>query len=176
MSVKKIFAVGCLLGVLGVGGAGCQYTSKTVLPSDMKTIYVRTVKNAILLGDLVAYEPGTEMEITNAVIRRLHQDGNLKVVSEDKADVILDMSLIRYEQEGTRFSRLENVQEYRLFVVMSLQLIERTTGHVLWEEPNFSGDTDYFVGDMAEMSRDKATHQAIDRLARNIVDRIVEDW
>jgi len=155
---------------------GCGYTQKTVLPRGIKTIHVETFQNQISLGRVYAYEPGLEIKITNAVIRRLHQDGNLKVASREKADAILKGELIGFDQEGTRFTGLERIEEYRLYVVTSIRLKDAKSGETLWVEPNFSGDASYFVVGPRAVSRAKATERAIERLARNIVDRIVEDW
>lgn len=156
--------------------AGCGYTRKTVLPRNIKTIHVETVKNKIPLGRVYAYEPGLEIKITNAIIRRLHQDGNLRVSTRDKSDVVLEANLISFDQEGLRFTGLERIEEYRVYVTLSLKLRDAKTGEILWEEPNFSGDASYFVLGPRASSRGQAAERAIERLARNTVDRIVEDW
>lgn len=175
--MKKLVLLGTLSLMLAGLSAGCGYTTKTVLPQSISTIYVDTVKNQIMIQKTYAYEPGVEMEITNAIINRLHRDGNLKVVgTPEEADVVLEPILVGYEQEGVRFSRLERAQEFRLFIVLDLRLWKPTTGELLWREENFSGDTEYFVTPVRSLGRDEATREAIDRLARNVVDRIVEDW
>lgn len=162
--------------VLVIGMSGCGYTRKTVLPRNIKTIFVETVKNKIPVEDVYAYQQGIEMDITNAVIRRLQMDGNLKVVEQKNADAILKMDLLAYEQEGLRFTQLESVAEYRLFIVMALKLVDTKSGDILWEEPNFTGDTEYFVSQVTSTAEQKASLSATERLAHNIVDRIVEDW
>ena len=157
---------------------GCShYTTKNALPENLKTIYVNTVKNKIKVEEIISYKPGLEMEITNAIVRRLQRDGNLKVVkSPEEADVILDADLIHFDQEGLRFSKLETTQESRLYIVLSLRLIDAKSKQPLWEEANFSGDQEYFLSTIHDQSRDEASDLTIDRLARNVVDRIVEDW
>ncbi len=152
------------------------YTQKASLPQDIKTIYVDTVKNAIPINEVYPYEFGLEMAITQAVIRRLHRDGNLRVVPREKADAVLEANLIRFEQEGVRFSKIESVEEFRLFIVLSLRLLNGKTEEVIWEEPNFSGDEEYFVSEVRSIARRDATEAAIERLASNVVDRITEDW
>lgn len=174
--MKKTRFLSAVLVVLMAGLAGCGYTTKTVLPRNVKTIYVETVKNKLKAEDIYAYQPGLEMDITNAVIRRLQQDGNLKVVEQQKADAILKTDLLSLEQEGLRFDQLESVKEYRLFIVVGLKLVDGKTGETLWEEPNFSGDTEYFVTDVTSLGEQRAALQVVDRLAKNVVDRIVEDW
>ena len=154
----------------------CGYTRKTTLPREIKTIHVDTLQNKMSLAHIYAYEPGLEIKITNAIIRRLHRDGNLKVVPRAKSDVILEGDLTGLEQEGLRFTGLERIEEYRLYVVVVLRLKDAKTNQILWEEPNFSGDASYFVTGPRAVSRAEAVEQAIERLARNIVDRLVEDW
>ncbi len=173
---KRLQSIFALIIVTSTVVSGCGYTSKTILPRDIKTIYVDTVRNSMKIDDVYAYQPGMEIEISNAITRRLHRDGNLKVVERDQADAILISELISYDQQGVRFSRLENVQEFRLFIEMKVSLVHAQSGELIWKEPYFSGDADYFVSDVRSIARDDATVEAIDRLARNIVDRIVEDW
>lgn len=172
---KTSFQFSLLLVVLSFFSA-CGYTQKAALPAGIKSIHVDTFKNKMSLSRLYAYEPGLEIKISKAVIRRMNIDGNLKVVSRRKADAILEGDLVALDQEGLRFTGLEGVEEYRLYVVTALRLKNAKTGDIIWEEPNFSGDSTYFVTGARAISRNAAAEQAIERLARNIADRIVEDW
>lgn len=165
-----------LLVLLLLSSTSCGYTRKTALPRDIRTIHVDTFKNKINLGDVYAYEPGLEIKITNAVIRRLHLDGNLRVASREEADVVLEGDLIGFDQEGVRFTGLERIEEYRLYVAVDIRLRDIKTGETLWNEDNFSGDSSYFVTGPRSVSRTIATDRAVEKLARNVVDRIVEDW
>lgn len=177
MLKKPLWSFRLLAAVVALGFlAGCGYTQKTVLPYDIRTLYVETVKNKIPVRETYAYVHGLEIDITNAVIRRVLQDGNLRIVSKEEADAVLEMDLVRLEQEGLRFTSLESVEEYRLFIVLNVKLLDAKTGSIIWEEPNFSGDAEYFVSDVPNLNREKASGEAVDRLARNVVDRIVEDW
>jgi hypothetical protein len=156
--------------------SGCGYTRHTVLPRNMKTIYVETVKNKLDPESIYAYQPGLEMDITNAVIQRLQTDGTLKVVEQKKADTILKTDLLSLEQEGLRFTSLEGVSQYRLFMMVRLKLVDAKTGDLIWEEPNFSGSTEYYVTTATSIGEQKASVDAVRNLAYNIADRIVEDW
>ena len=169
----------CLLTFLAASlsfFSACGYTNKMVLPRNLKTLHVNTFQNKMILDNIYAYEPGLEIKITDAVIRRLHVDGNLKIVPREKADAILEGDLLSIDQEGLRFTGLERIEEYRLYLVVALRLKDAKTGEVLWEEENFTGDASYFVLGPRAISRGEAVEHATDRLARNIVDRIVEDW
>ncbi len=162
--------------VVAMAFSGCGYTRQTVLPRNMKTIYVETVKNKLDAENIYGYQPGLEMDITNAVIRRLQQDGTMKVVEQKKADAILKTDLLSLDQEGLRFNSLEGVSQYRLHIVVRLKLVEAKTGDLIWEEPNFSGDTEYYVTTVTSIGEQKAAVDAVQHLAYNIADRIVEDW
>jgi len=172
--LNKAISFAMLAGISAL--SGCGYTTKTVLPRNIKTIYVETVKNKIPIREMYSYQQGLEMDITNAVIARLQTDGNLRVVTQDKADSILKMDLTAFEQEGLRFDQLEEVEEYRLFIVLKMQLVDAKTQEIIWEEPNFSGASEYYVTKVKELGEQAAAMQAIDKLAKNVVDRIVEDW
>jgi len=54
--------------------------------------------------------------------------------------------------------------------------VDAKTGDILWEEKNFTGDTEYFVSQVSSLGEQKAAVDAVDHLAKNIADRIVEDW
>jgi len=173
-SLKTFVSFAVLLGALTL--AGCGYTTKTVLPRGIQTIYVDTVKNKIPITEMESYQQGLEMDITNAVISRLQVDGNLRVVAKDEADSVLEMDLIAYEQEGLRFDRLEEVEEYRMFIVLEMTLTDARTDEIIWEEPSFSGDSEYYVTQIKQIGEQAAVQNAVANLAKNVVDRIVEDW
>ena len=174
--MKNMRQAGVWFLVAAITLSGCSYTRKTVLPRNIKTIYVETVKNKLRAEDIYAYQQGLEMDITNAVIQRLQQDGTVKVVEQKKADAILKTDLVSLDQEGLRFNSLEGVAQYRLFIVVRLKLVDAKTGDLIWEEPNFSGDTEYYVTNVTSIGEQKASVDAVHHLAYNIVDRITEDW
>ena len=156
--------------------SGCGYTQKAKLPGDIKTISIETFKNEIPPQEQFAYRPGLEIELRNQLVERFLQDGNLKVVDETKADAVLTGSVIAYEQEGLRFDRLEDVEEYRLFLVVKFQLIDKRTNRVLINEPNFSGRAEFFVNRNPSTVRRNSANTATFDLAKSLVDRIVEEW
>lgn len=174
--MKKMRWIGVLCLVTAIALSGCGYTRKTVLPRNIKTIYVETVKNKLQAEDIYAYQPGLEMDITNAVIRHFQQDGTAKIAEQGNADAILKTDLLQFEQEGLRYSQLEAVKEYRLFIVAKFKLVDAKTGDVILEEPNFTGDNEYYTTSVTSIGEQKASTEAVEKLASNIVDRVVEDW
>ena len=174
--IKIMRQIGICLMVAMVILSGCGYTRQTVLPRNIKTIYVETVKNKIDVETIFAYQPGLEMDITNAVIERLQQKGVVKVVSKEHADAILKTDLIAFTQQGLRFTNLQSIAEYQIFIEVRLRLIDAKTNDLIWEEPTFTGDNEYYVSNVNSIGEQKAAQDAVARLAFNIVDRIVQDW
>ena len=187
---KKIYAA-LLALTLCVNLQGCAgYSTKHELPFNIKTIYVPTVRNVIPLQDMLIYVPGMEVDITNAVIQQLNFDGTLKVVSrKEDADATLYIVLTRFDQEGTRFTNLESVEEYRLFITTNVKLKDNRTDEHLITEKNFTGKTSYFrqftklndrsgsqVQEPITEPLKLATQRAIQDYAHNVVDLITEAW
>ena len=163
--------------------SGCGYTTKSLLPSDIKTIRVDNFKNEIQvqaeqsnLRMYRGYRPGMENDITRAVTNKFLTDGTLKIVSESNADLTLKSSLIDFKRDALRYDTNDNVEEYRVKLVVNMELTNNKTGAVMWKEKGFAGETTYRTSGTLAKSDDAAVNDAIDDLARRIVERTVEAW
>jgi len=165
-----------LIGVMVALMTGCGYTQRAVLPGGIETITVPTFRNAIPAERIFTYRSGLEIDITNEVIKRFNFDGNLRVVREEKADAKLEGAIISYQQETLRYNSLDRPEELRLHIVVDLKMFNLNTGELMWHEPNFSGSTLFEPNDEQGIRRITAANDAIEELARNIVNRVVEDW
>lgn len=184
--MNKIFmrnAAALLLLSTTVFSGGCGYTTQSLLPSHYKSIYVDNFKNGINVAAEQSnlrmyrgYTPGMETTITKAVRDRYLFDGNLKVSSEDNADVILRAELIDFKRDVLRYDVNNNVQEYRVKLIINMKLEEVKTGKVVWEEKGFAGETDYTTQGTFSKSENAAIDSAIADLAKRIVERTVEAW
>lgn len=152
-----------------LGGVGCGYSRGTLLPPHLRTIAIPTFSNK-------TFEPRLEVDVTNAVIRRFLQDGQVKVVSERDAGGKLVGVVVRYDREALRLTTLDGVEEQRIVVVVDLQYHDRTQGLVLWEERGFVGESTYFTSGPLLKTEAQARTLAVDNLARRVVDRTVEAW
>lgn len=175
--ISVIFGLGC------ASIAGCGYTCRSLLPPNLKTIYVETFKNDIRvtaeqtnLRMYRGYRPGMELELTKAVIDRYLFDGNLKITTEDKANLILRSELIDFKRDPLRYDANDNVEEYRIKLIVNLDLIDGKSGVIMWSERGFAGETTYRTSGALSKSEDAAVKDAIQDLARRIVERTVEAW
>lgn len=178
--MKKIIVV---VTILTLAACGCGYTTKSLLPSNYKTIYVDNFKNAIKITAEQSnermyrgYRPGMEIKITKAVIDRYLTDGNLRIDSPERADLILTAKLIDFNRGGVIYDTNDNVQEYRISLVVSMELTERQTGKTVWTESGFAGETTYRTSGSLETTETAAIDAAITDLAKRIVERTVEAW
>lgn len=162
---------------------GCGYTQKSLLPADIQTISILPVKNAIDLSNETddrtrfhTYRPGVEADLTNAIINRFIFDGNLKVTSPEKADAIVEAKLTDYRRDPLRYSEGDDVQEYRLSLVVNVAVTRARDHKILWREQGLTGDTSFFLSGAHALSEDEAAAKAVEDLARRVVEKTIELW
>ncbi len=169
---KKSIRSGSVILSLIFLALGCgAYKLGTTLPDNLQTVYVPTFENK-------TYQPGIEVDITNAVITRFRQDGNLQPVSKDEADTVLSGEITNWERRVMGYTGDDDneVEEYRLYVTAIITFRSRSTGKLLTAREKIRGYADYFVeGDLAEDEK-AAEPDAYKDLARKIVDYVVSIW
>ena len=178
--MKKILIA---MAILMLAVCGCGYTTKSLLPSNYKTIYVDNFKNAIKITAEQSdermyrgYKPGMEIKITKAVIDKYLTDGNLRIASPGQADLVLTAELVDFNRGGIIYSNNDVVEEYRIVLVVSMELTEAKTGKTVWREQGFAGETTYRTSGSLSKTENAAIDAAITDLARRIVERTIEVW
>jgi len=159
--------------------AGCGYTSKSLMPGHLRTLYVDHFKNNVTYTNERAqniYYPLLELDVQKAIIDRFLFDGNLKIAKEDNADLILRGELKGYKKDVLRSTDNDDVEEYRITITISLVLWDEVKGEAFFEEANFSGETTYFVTGVAAKSESAAVKEAVNDIARRVVERTIENW
>ncbi|OGW84286.1 MAG: hypothetical protein A2987_01640 [Omnitrophica bacterium RIFCSPLOWO2_01_FULL_45_10] len=161
--------------------AGCGYTTRSLLAPEHKSIYVEKFANKIQIAEETSdarmyrgYRPGLEVDITKAVIDRFLSDGNLKIASQEGADLILKGELVDFKKDALRYDANDNVEEYRIKLVVNLELM--SDKGVIWEETNFAGDATYRTTGALVKSESDAIKDATQDLARRVVERTIEGW
>lgn len=180
--LRSFLVVGLVAcGILGLGG--CGYTTRSMISDKFRTIYIPPFANKIDItreADAAAkykiYRPLLETDITNAVRDKFLFDGNLKPAKEGSADLVLKGELVEFRKDPLRYSESDEVEEYRVDIVVNLSLRDRKEDKLVWEENNFTGETSYFVTGAQLKSESAAISDAIADLARRIVERTVEQW
>lgn len=175
-----------LAGVCAVLAAGCGYTTRPGLASHLRTVYVKPFVNKIDVTVLTTgherfpiYRHRMEVDLTNKVLDRFQLTGLLRPDTAERATARLEGELVEFRRDALRYTASQQVEEWRLNLVVNLRFYDQTTQTLLWEEPGFTGDTTYFAiasGTNPAESESSALDRAIGDLARRIVERTVEDW
>ncbi len=168
--------------------AGCGYTTRSMLYGIYSTIYIAPFANKVDIAEETfsankyrIYRPMLETDITKKVINQYLLDGNLKPATEAQADLVLKGELIEYRKDPLSYTAdSENVTEYRINIYVNLSLWDTKENKVLWQENNFNGNYSYFTefADRAnvKVSENVAVNNAVEDLARRVVERTVEQW
>lgn len=186
INIKKNIGMMLLLSGLGcwiIGLSGCGYTTRSLISQQgYYTIYVRPFVNKIditsetsVAREYKIYHPLLENDITRKVIDQFILDGNLRLAKEEDADLILGGELINYRKDTLRYTGTddEEVEEYRVSLVVNLKLYDTSKQTLVWEVGSFVGDTTYIP---QEKSESTAISEAVSDLARRIVNRTVDIW
>ena len=163
--------------------SGCGYSTHAVLTSGEASVYVDNFKNKIDVTSEIsdekiyyAYTPGAEANITRLIIDRFIADGTYEIKEEKDAQFLLVGSLIDFRREPLRYDTNDNVTEYRISIAVDIELFDSVTGELVWEEKTFAGEATYRTSGQYSKSESTATEEAIEDLARRIVERTVENW
>ena len=169
--------------------SGCGYTTRSMLYGKYSTIYITPFLNKVDVtqesfsaNKYRIYRPMLETDITKKVINRYLFDGNLKPAKEAQADLVLKGELIEYRKDPLSYtSGTEDVTEYRINIYVNLSLWDQKENKLLWQENNFNGNYSYFTrlddnSANIQIPEGTAVNNAVEDLARRIVERTVEQW
>lgn len=184
--IRKIFLLVTSYWLL-VTISGCGYTTRSMISDKFKTIYVVPFVNKIditressVAAKYRLYKPMLETDVTRAVTNKFLFDGNLRPTREEFADLILRGEVAEFRRDPLRYTDSDEVEEYRINIIANLKLWDRKEDKLVWEENNFTGDYTYFTNfapaSAVKKSDDTAINDAINDLARRIVERTVEQW
>lgn len=138
--------------------------------SDIKTIAVPSFKNDTLT-------PRLEVLTADIVIREIQQDGTYQIASRDKADAVLEGTILSVSRSSLRSLR-ENVlttTEFRITVTMRFKLTRRETGEEI-ETKTVNGTTSFYTGLDPNEGERQALPLAIQDAAVRLVSQISEGW
>lgn len=183
---KSVFLL-FVIGISAILFSGCGYSVRSLAYEKNTKIYIKPFENKVDLNiseeysdrnPYRLYRPGMETKITDAVIDRFLLDGYLKVVSsEAQADLALKGELTNYEKQPLRLNEAtKDVEEYRANIIVNMTLTDLKKNKTVWAENDFVGYTEFALVGPKAVSEDAAINDAVEDLARRVVERTVEDW
>lgn len=157
---------------------GCGYSTGSLLPSKYRTIYIEPFKNKVAYTQsrTITYVPLLEVKVKDAIASRFLFDGHLRIGEQETADLILRGELVGLERQELRITDNQDVQEFRVNIIVNLSLWDPVDKREVWSEPNFAGEASYFVSGPQAKPESSAIDDALTDLARRVVERTLEDW
>lgn len=155
---------------LTLGLIGCGYSSKELFPTEYRTI-------AAPIFDNRTFYRGIEYELAEALTKQIESRTPYKVVTPGVAQTILEGTITHIEQRQLSRRRPGGVpQEVELTVTVDFVWKDLGKGGVIRDRRGFQAVGRYVptagVGEPFEI----AQHQAVQRLARDMVSTMQADW
>jgi outer membrane lipopolysaccharide assembly protein LptE/RlpB len=155
-----------LLLLVAVLSLGCGiYTFTPRGKSEISTIAIERFENR-------TSEYGLADRMTDLVIDAFIADGNLKVVSEDKADAVLYGVLTSYARKPYTYDQNDQVQEYQVIMNFKITLKNPRDQSEIWTETmNQTG-----TYDVISETEEDAQNKAIGYLVESIINKTTKSW
>jgi hypothetical protein len=139
------------------------------------TIAVPAFTNKTLL-------PRLEAQTADAVAKQFQQDGTYRIESSDRADAIVEGTIVSVDRQPMRIfaNNVLQTSEFELTLRVKYRVIDRVTGSVLMEGTAV-GVTPFF-SESDLVNSDLVTNQnmnypiAAQRMAQNLVSKVAEGW
>lgn len=151
----------CLLFFCGCG----VYTFNPKGKSDIKSIAIERFEN-----NTAEYTLADRM--TDLIIDAFISDGNLKVVSADKADAVLSGILTSYNRKPYTYDQNDQVQEYQVIMNFEIALKNPNDLSEIWKEQmNQTG-----IYNVIEETEEQAQDNAVNLLVESIINKTTKSW
>lgn len=157
--------------------SGCGYStdrSAVIRTQNANGDKIRTV--AVDVFESREFRRGLELQLTEALAKRIEAETPFKLAKKDRADTLLtgEVREVRQSTIGRDFQAVKPRETAATFVV-SFQWKDLRTGEVLVDRPNFVQTVDY----IRPLNEDfyHASQRAMDRLAERMIEQMeTADW
>ena len=156
--------------------AGCGYSTDREVAfrtANSSNDRIRTV--ALDIFESREFRRGLELQLTEAIAKRIEAETPFKLAKKDRADTMLsgEVQEVRQATIGRDFRTVKPRETSATFVI-SFQWKDLRTGEILVDRPNYVQTIDY----IRPLGEDfyHASQHAMDRLAERIVEEMQSDW
>ncbi len=141
----------------------------------INTVAVSTFRNNTLI-------PRLEAQTADAVAKQLQQDGTYRIETEDRADALINGTIVSVSRQPMRVfaSNVMQSSEFEIVLLVDYTVTDRVTGAVLLRG-KAEGHAPFFVN-TDNVNSDLITDQnmnyslASQRMAQVLVSRVSEGW
>ncbi len=161
------FAYLALLFLLITSLGSCGYSSKSLLRSNVRSIYVQIFDNN-------TFRRGYEFDLTKAVRDQILLRTRLNIVDKNEADSILFGKITSVDENVLIENTRDNIVESRVSVGIEIRWVDRRTGRTIVERKNIRRPTEFIVSRNETLT--SSSNEAFVKVAQGIVDAMEEDW
>ena len=161
--------------VTGALASGCGYTVGSPYNAEIRSIYVPTFTSNQFRRDI-------ELQLTEAVQKQIQQRTPFRLVKEQQADTRLHGKVVNFQKGVLGETGLDDARELQINLAIEVTWEDLRTGQILAQQQIPISPDVITQGTQAEFAPEvgqslaTATQQAVDRLARNIVDMMEQPW
>ena len=168
---SSLLLAGILAGTMLV--SGCGYSMEPMHPTDVKTVYV-----SMFTRGKDVYRRGIEFRLTEAVVKRIQQDTQYRIVDKAKADTQLTGSLDLIPQRVLSFNPDTGLpNELEMTLVASFTWVDLRTGKTRVKRTNVRETATYVQASPLNEDFFQGSEDAVNRLAITIVEQMEkDDW
>lgn len=161
MTLKSIIASLLLFSLVGCS----VYTFN---PKGKSTIH----SIAIELFENTTGEYGIEDKMTEQVIEAFIDDGSIKIVPEENAEVLLYGKLIKYERKPYEYNESDIVNSYAITMTFEIKLIKTLDNSEIWTNTI----SQFGVYNIEEEVEEDGQQRAIAKLVDDIINKTTKSW
>lgn len=149
--------------------ACAHYSTSAGLVGGIRSVAIPTAENETPEVDVA-------QRLTDRATDAFLADGRLRVVDEESADAILQLQLVRLEDEPFTFTAAEVTEQYRFRLFVRAVLARAGDGSPLLELDRLVGWGTYDAALPDAEGRGPAIEAAMDMVIEEVVDRTTASW
>jgi hypothetical protein len=160
-----------LLAALAAGCGPYSFSGST-LPGHIDSVAVPLMGNVTERGDLPTV-------LADLLVEAFLDDNQLKVEPEGQADSVLEGTILEYRRTPFTFDSNEQVETYRVEIVLEVRFVDVRKNEIIWEEKRLSQwDTYNFagVGGGEPETEVDGISRVLTKLTNDILNRTVQGW
>ncbi len=136
----------------------CGYSTRSLLPSYLKTVYISDIQNRTL-------KPLLSEKLADELVTAFTRSGRLRVSSDPSADIVLNIQITGYRKSAAVYDTSRSATLWRYEITYTGECADQVKKIKLWG--GSSNVNDNYNADLSE-------DEVLDRLVKSVADEIVQ--
>ena len=145
----------------------CNAHAPRILSDRYKSIHISVFKNR-------TQEFALEERLTSDMIKSFERDGRLKAVSKERADLIMEVRIVKVDFLPIAFSDVDRAIGYNMTISVEVDVKNNTAdgGYILQKKP-FQATGSYLLNNSPASAE---TQSVSESLAEQVISCLIEGW